>query len=342
MKSCPPLERLIEVPFRRPVVLREIGDREAAAKAKDIDLTVGYQGEPGAYGEVAAAAHGGVPRGFASFEKLLEALRDGLIDEAVLPMENAVVGAITEALEPFAQFVVEGSDLVAVGLTSVPVRLSLAARPGTPLNEVKRACSHPAALRQCTHRLAQMGIERVVCYDTAGAAQIVAHDALTDAAVCSRRAAERYGLEVLVEDVSDKEQNGTRFVHLRMADPAPAQASLAFLRTSSMTALGRLDVLTGATLLPLAGSAEFPVRMWVLGADAARLQALAPARDVQVVSLGQPAAHAAKITPPKQGTEPVVKSLPHATARKPPTVVEVGRFKVGARSEEHTSELQSR
>ena len=42
----------------------------------------------------------------------------------------------------------------------------------------------PQALRQCTHRLAQMGIERVVCYDTAGAAEIVAADASTDAAVC--------------------------------------------------------------------------------------------------------------------------------------------------------------
>src|SRR5690242_4794898 len=136
-------------------MLREIEGREEVQKAEEV--TVGYQGEPGAYGEVAAAAHAGIPKGFASFEKLLEALRDGLIDEAVLPMENAVVGAITEALEPFAQYVVDGLELVAVGLTSVPVRLSLAARPGTPLNEVKRAWSHPAALRQCTHRLAQMG-----------------------------------------------------------------------------------------------------------------------------------------------------------------------------------------
>jgi 3-deoxy-7-phosphoheptulonate synthase len=313
------------------VVLREVADRSAAndASARDADLKVGYQGEPGAYGEVAAAAHGGIPQGFASFEKVLEALRDGLVDEAVLPMENAVVGAITEALEPLAEAVVEGLELVAVSLSSVPVRLSLAVRPGTRLSEVKRAWSHPAALRQCTHRLAQMGIERVVCYDTAGAAQIVAHDASTDAAVCSRSAADRNGLEVLVDDLSDKEQNGTRFVHLRMADHARAQVSFAFLRTSSMTATSRLDVLTGATLLPLAGTSEFPVRMWVLGADAARLQALAPARDVQVVSLGQPAAHAARVTPPKQGSEPVVKSLPHATARKAPTVVEVGRLRLG-------------
>src|SRR5919205_1046478 len=103
------------------VVLREIEGHEAAQKE---EITVGYQGEPGAYGEVAAAAHGGVPKGFASFEKLLEALRDGEIDEAVLPMENAVVGAITEALEPLAQAVVDGLELVAVGITSVPVRLA--------------------------------------------------------------------------------------------------------------------------------------------------------------------------------------------------------------------------
>ena len=125
-----------------PLVLREIEGHEAAQKE---EITVGYQGEPGAYGEVAAAGHGGIPKGFASFEKLLEALRDGLIDEAVLPMENAVVRAITEALEPFAQSVCEGLELVAVGLTSVPVRLAVAARPGTPLSEVKRAWSHPAA-----------------------------------------------------------------------------------------------------------------------------------------------------------------------------------------------------
>ena len=310
-------------------MLRERAAADVDRPPGDHDVRIGYQGEPGAYGEVAAAAHGGAPQGFASFEKLLEALRDGLVDEAVLPMENAVVGAITEALEPFADAVVNGMEFVAVGLTTVPVRLALAARPGTPLAAVKRAWSHPAALRQCTSRLGQMGIERVVCYDTAGAAQIIAHEGNTDGAVCSRSAAERYGLQVLVEDVSDKEQNSTRFVHLRMADHARPQVSLAFLRTSSMTATGKLDVLTGATLLPLAGTIEFPVRMWVLGADAARLQALAPVRDVQVISLGQPSASAAKAVPPRQGTEPVVKSLPHATARRAPTVVEVGPLKVG-------------
>ena len=309
-------------------MLREIADREGIDELKPGALRVGYQGEPGAFGEVAAAGNGNLPVPFASFEKLLDGLGKGDIDEAVLPVENAIVGAIVEALEPLADAVCNGLDLVATGLTSVAVRLSLAVKDGTPLRDVKRAWSHPAALRQCMKKLAELGIEPVVCYDTAGAATSVSQDASTDAAICSRRAAEAHGLTTLIEDVSDKEANHTRFVHLRHADHARATVPLAFLRAASLSATARLDVLTGATLLPLAGNAEHPLRLWVLGADAARLTALAPVRDVQVISLGQPAAHAARL-PAREGTAPAVKSLPHATARKPATIVEVGPFKVG-------------
>src|ERR1700737_4575205 len=102
-------------------MLRESADEAAVQKQGEAAPKVGYQGEPGAYGEVAAAAHGGIPKGFASFEKVLEALHQGGIDEAVFPIENAVVGAITEALEPLAEAVCAGLDLAATGLTSVPV-----------------------------------------------------------------------------------------------------------------------------------------------------------------------------------------------------------------------------
>jgi 3-deoxy-7-phosphoheptulonate synthase len=50
-----------------------------------------------------------------------------------------------------------------------------------------------------------------------------------------------------------------------------------------------------------------------------------------VISLGQPAAHAARGAA-KPGTEPVVKSLPHATARRQLTVVEVGPLRIGGGS----------
>jgi 3-deoxy-7-phosphoheptulonate synthase len=292
-------------------------------------LRVGYQGEQGAFGEQAAASHGGKPVGFESFEGLLQAMHLGEIDQAVLPIDNAVVGPITEALEPLAKFV-EQAEIVlsAVNLTSVPVRLALAARPGTPLSEVKRAFSHPAALRQCVKKLSSMNIEPVLAYDTAGAAKLVARDASTDAAICSRRAAEMAGLEVLIDDVSDLEQNGTRFIHLCPADHGRATVSFAFLKGKVASAQARLDVLTDATVMPLAPTADFPLRLWVLGADAARLQAVAPVRDVTVISLGAPAANTSHVTP-KQKAGPAIASLPHATARRAPTAIEVGPFKVG-------------
>jgi len=293
------------------------------------ELRVGYQGEPGAFGEQAAAARGGRPVGFETFEKLLAALRTHEIDEAVLPVDNAVVGPITEALEPLAHAVEGDLLLSAVGLTSVPVRLALAARPGTPLAEVKRAFSHPAALRQCVKKLAELGIAPQLAYDTSGAALLVARDATTDGAICSRRAAELAGLEVLVDDLSDLEQNGTRFIHVRPADHARATVSFAYLRGKVANAQARLDVLTDATVLPLTPTAESPLRLWVLGADAARLQAVAPVRDITVISLGAPAANTSHVAP-KTAPGPAVASLPHATARRAPTQIAIGPFKIGA------------
>ena len=49
--------------FEETAVLREIADREPQETDADspTDLKVGYQGEPGAFGEVAAVAHGRPP-----------------------------------------------------------------------------------------------------------------------------------------------------------------------------------------------------------------------------------------------------------------------------------------
>src|SRR5206468_6691072 len=110
--------------LRGGVVLREIADRGEVQEVRPGALRVGYQGEAGAFGELAAASGGNIPVPYASFEKLLDALGHGEIDEAAIPLENAIVGGIPEALEPLAAAVCRGLDLVATGLTSVAVRLS--------------------------------------------------------------------------------------------------------------------------------------------------------------------------------------------------------------------------
>lgn len=248
---------------------------------------VGYQGEPGAFGESAAAVHGGLPVAIDTFEDLLAALEVGAIDEAVLPVDNVAVGPIFEALEPLTRAVLGGLRVVATGLTSVPVRLALAARPGTPLAAVKRALSHPAALRQCARRLVELGVAPEPAIDTAGAARDVARGDPSDAAICSARASQLAGLHVLVEDVSDIEANGTRFLHLRRADKASPSVSLAFVRAAGPEGLRRLEGLLGSTLLVLAGTAEWQVRVWVIGAPADTLDDLTR-HGFTVVGLGAP------------------------------------------------------
>ena len=75
--------------------------------------------------------------------------------------------------------------------------------------------SHPQALAQCEHNLAQMGVQRVTAADTAGSARLVKESCdRRVAAIASRRAAEVYGLEILVENLEDNPSNYTRFLAL--------------------------------------------------------------------------------------------------------------------------------
>ncbi|WP_232798074.1 prephenate dehydratase [Salinibacter altiplanensis] len=81
--------------------------------------------------------------------------------------------------------------------------------------------SHQQALGQCRDWLRARAADArpEAAPDTAGAARAVAEtEDVTMAAVASRRAAERYGLEVLAEGLQDNEQNFTRFLVLAPND----------------------------------------------------------------------------------------------------------------------------
>ena len=194
-------------------------------------IGVGFQGEGGAFGEGPARARG-VPVPFATFERLLQALGAGEVDAVVLPVTNAVIGPVSEALVPLAEALGRGLAAEGAGAIEVPVRLALAAAPGVTLEAVKRARSHPAALRQCSERLRQLLLTPVQELDTAGAAHQLARELALgipqsrfDAVICPAAVARASGLAVLLEDVSDRPPNLTRFVVLRRALPVPAPAA---------------------------------------------------------------------------------------------------------------------
>ena len=171
-----------------------------------------YQGEPGAYSEEACVNLFGPDvdsHGCAWFEDVFQALERGEADYAVLPVENSSTGSIRQVYDLMAQY-----SYYLVGECQVKVEHCLMALPGVAMEDIRTVYSHEQGLMQCekfldTHR----DWRRVPTLDTAGSAkQVAASGDRTAAAICSRRAAQLYGLNILKEGVNHNNQNYTRFV----------------------------------------------------------------------------------------------------------------------------------
>jgi prephenate dehydratase len=184
---------------------------------------VAYQGEPGAFGEEAIVGYFGAgavrPTPMPTFSAVCAAVEAGTVEAGVLPLENSVAGTVGDALDALA----DGS-LRVVGELLLPIRHHLLAIPGVRLDQVQRVASHWQALSQCERFLSEHGWEIVPAADTAGAArELAASGDPATAVVASAQAAERYGLEILVDDIQDSSHNVTRFAVLA---PVAREAAL--------------------------------------------------------------------------------------------------------------------
>ena len=170
---------------------------------------VAYTGEPGAFAEEAVLRFFAAPEAVpvASFRAAFEAVRDGAVGAAVVPVESSLLGTIRENLDLLWEF-----ELPIVGEVSVPVRLALLARPGERLDTITRVYSISAALAQADAFLRSRPWTVQTSYNTAGAARQVAEAGEPGAAaVASARVAEIYGLRVLANDIQSGTDNRTRF-----------------------------------------------------------------------------------------------------------------------------------
>ncbi len=170
---------------------------------------IAYAGEPGAFAEDATiAAFGDIPRlAVGSFREVFERVGSGNADRGVVPIENSVNGSVREVYDLLLKH-----KLAIVGEVVVPVELCLAALPGQDPETIERVYSHIQALGQAERFLRERDWTMLTTYNTAGAGKLIADGAERGAAaVLSRRAAERFGLEVLADGIQDVADNRTRF-----------------------------------------------------------------------------------------------------------------------------------
>jgi prephenate dehydratase len=172
--------------------------------------TVAFQGEPGAYANLAARES--LPHAMAiprpTFEDAIDAVRDGSTDLAIIPVENSLHGRIADI-----HHLLPEAGLYIVGEHFHRVRHQLLGLKGVALEGVKTVFSQAPALGQCRKIIRDMKLKVQNWHDTAGSARHVAE--LKDAsvaAIASSLAGEIYGLEVLKADVEDESHNMTRFL----------------------------------------------------------------------------------------------------------------------------------
>lgn len=131
-------------------------------------MTVGYQGEPGAFSEAAALALLGdvETRGFVTFDDVVDAVESGEVDTGLLPCENTIYGSIARTYDLLLQH----PTLHIVDETTHRIVQCLVGVHGATLETIRVVASHPVTLEQCRgffRKNPQLRAE--IVEDTAGA-----------------------------------------------------------------------------------------------------------------------------------------------------------------------------
>lgn len=196
-------------------IYMEIIKESKDLQKKDYKL-IGFRGEHGAYGEVAAREWNPyhVPVPCAEFSEIFEGVKSGKFDYGIVSVENSLGGIVGEVNELLINM-----DLKVVGEVELPIYLCLMTLPGTDHRGLHSVYSSSQALAQCRDFIARNKLDPIQFYDTAGAAKMLAEKVpKASAVIASSLAAEIYNLEIIKEDIDDFERNRIRYLILAKED----------------------------------------------------------------------------------------------------------------------------
>lgn len=169
-------------------------------------------------------------KAFATFSDVFEAVESGEVEFGMIPLENSSAGRVSEIHNLLQKYLV---SIVAEHF--VEIKHNLAGIKGAKISDIKQVFSHPQALMQCQNNLQKMDFEPCEFSNTAEAAKFVSlQNDKSKAVLCSKKAVEVNGLEILQENMQDMKDNSTVFITIakEMVDTdlkiAPVIISLIF------------------------------------------------------------------------------------------------------------------
>ena len=181
--------------------------------------TVAYLGPQGTFSEEAAILF--APESerlpYPSIRDAAMAAESRETDEAVLPIENSIEGAVNMTLD----YLIHDSTLSIVGELVLPIGQCLIVTEGSRREDIETIRSHPQALAQCRRFLERnfSNTKLIASISTAGAVEEALNEGRTSAAIGNRRAADLFGASVLESGIEDNPNNSTRFVAMGRNSP---------------------------------------------------------------------------------------------------------------------------
>ena len=149
-----------------------------------------------------------------TFEDVFENMRKDSNVIGVIAIENTIAGSLLHNYE-----LLRASGATIIGEHKLRISHSIMCLPDEDWDDLTEVNSHPVALAQCREFLQHHpGLKVVETEDTAGSAENISRNQLKGhAAICSKYAAELYGMKILQEGIETNKHNFTRF--LVVCDP---------------------------------------------------------------------------------------------------------------------------
>lgn len=174
---------------------------------------IAIQGVPGSFHDI--AAHKFFPNEEIeliccdTFEEIFDHMQQDSTIIGMLAIENTIAGSLLHNYE-----LLRDSGTTIVGEHKLRIKHSCVCLPEDDWDTLTEVNSHPVALAQCQAFLKRHPQLKIVeADDTAGSAEFIKTNNMRGhAAICSKYAAELYGMKTLEEGVETNKHNFTRFL----------------------------------------------------------------------------------------------------------------------------------
>ena len=175
-------------------------------------MKIGYLGPAGSYSYEAALKYKKEEdelKESKTIEKVISSLENDAIDICIVPLENAIHGAVVDTMDT----ILENKDINIIDEIVLDVHHMLMSK--TKDSTIAKIYSHSQALEQCRTYLNEKfaDVEKIPVSSTSYAASLAQKESDT-ACICNEICKDLYGLEIVSDNIQDIKDNKTRFIVL--------------------------------------------------------------------------------------------------------------------------------